>query len=221
MLFFAILLEFLRLVKHNLRIMSLDAFSCVLGSAVDVRSGYPFRGAIEEVPGGNALVAQMKDVDPIEGVRWSGAVRTELRGRKQPDWLVGGDLLFVARGDRFFAACISTPPEPAVCGPHLLHLRVRPGSGVEPAFLAWQLNQPPLQRRLHVAAEGSSQLSIRVTEIAALRIAVPRLDQQARIVQLADAAHRERQALAQLARNREQQLAGVAAILAESAGLDT
>ena len=201
--------------------MSIDAFSLELGLAADVRSGYPFRGAIEEVVAGGVLVAQMKDVDATDGVRWSGVVRTELRGRKPPDWLQSGDLLFVARGDRFFATCISTPPEPAVCGPHLLHLRVRPGSGIEPAFLAWQLNQPPLQRRLHAAAEGSSQLSIRVGEITALRIAVPALEQQARIVALADAAQRERHFLAQLTRNREQQIAALAAKLAESAGLDT
>jgi hypothetical protein len=159
-------------------------------------------------------------VDPVDGVHWPRTVRTQLRGRKQPDWLLGGDLLFVARGDRFFATCISTPPEPAVCGPHLLHLRVRPRGGIEPAFLAWQLNQPPLQRQLHAAAEGSSQLSIRVSEVAAIWIAVPPLDQQNRIVKLVFAAQREHQALARLARNREQQLAGLAAQLAESAGFD-
>lgn len=201
--------------------MELDVVCIELGLVVDIRSGYPFRGAIDEVAAGGVLVAQMKDVDASDGVRWPGAVRSELRGRKPPDWLQGGDLLFVARGARFFAACISAPPEPAVCGPHLLHLRVRPGSGIEPAFLAWQLNQPPLQRRLHAAAEGSSQLSIRVSEVAALRIAVPPLDQQARIVGLADAAMRERHLLALLAHNREQQLAALACTLAESAGLDT
>lgn len=201
--------------------MSIDAFCLELGEVADIRSGYPFRGAIEEVTTGGVLVAQMRDVDVSDGVRWPNAVRAELLGRKPPDWLQGGDLLFVARGGRFFAACISEPPEPAVCGPHLLHLRVRSGCSVLPAFLAWQLNQSPLQRRLHVAAEGSSQLSIRVGEIAALEIAVPTLEQQARIVGLAGAALRERHLLAQLAHNREQQLAVLATQLAESAGLDT
>lgn len=201
--------------------MMIDVNFLELGLAVDVRSGYPFRGAIEEVEGGQVLVAQMKDVDASDGVGWSGLVRTELRGRKEPDWLQRGDLLFVARGDRFFAICITLPPEPAVCGPHLLHLRVRAGSGLNPAFLAWQMNQPPIQKRLHAAAEGTSQLSIRVGEIAALRIAVPTPAQQARIVGLAEAAQRERHLLAQLIRNREQQLAALAAQLSESAGLET
>lgn len=201
--------------------MSIDAIATKLSLVTDVRSGYPFRGAIEEVGGGQVLVAQMKDVNASEGVRWSGVVRTELRGRKEPDWLQGGDLLLVARGDRFFAVCITAPPEPAVCGPHLLHLRVRAGSGLNPAFLAWQMNQPPIQKRLHSAAEGTSQRSIRVGEIAALRIAVPAPEKQAWIVELAGAAKRERHFMAQLIRNREQQLAAVAAQLSESAGLDT
>jgi hypothetical protein len=201
--------------------MLIDAVCFELRQVADIRSGYPFRGAIEEVATGGVLVAQMKDVDVSDGVRWANAVRTELLGRKPPDWLQGGDLLFVARGGRFFAACISAPPEPAVCGPHLLHLRVRAGCSVLPAFLAWQLNQSPLQRRLHVAAEGSSQLSIRVGEIAALEIAVPTLEQQARIAGLAGAALRERHLLAQLAHTREQQLAVLATQLAESAGRGT
>ncbi len=201
--------------------MPIDAISLELGRAADVRSGYPFRGSIEEVEAGGVLVAQMKDVDANDGVRWSAMIRTQLRGRKSPDWLQGGDLLFVARGERFYASCITAPPEPAVCGPHLLHLRVRPGAGIDPGFLAWQFNQPPLQRRLQAAAEGSSQRSIRVGEVEALPIAVPALAQQARIVAWADAAQRERHVLAQLARNREHQLAAVAAQLAESAGLDS
>lgn len=201
--------------------MPIDAFSFVLSACADIRSGYPFRGSIEEVEFGGALVAQMKDIDPTAGVNWVSAVRTELTGRKEPDWLQAGDVLFVPRGSRFFAASIDAPPEPAVCGPHLFHLRLREGTGVLPAFLAWQINQPPLQRQLHAAAEGTSQLSIRKGELEALKIAVPPAAQQVRIVALADAAMRERKLLTQLIQNREHELAAIANTLASAAGLDT
>lgn len=200
--------------------MRIDAISVELGTAVDIRSGYSFRGAIEEVPTGAVLVAQMKDVHANTALAWNGLVRTELRSRKEPDWLVRDDLLFVARGDRFFATCISAPPGPAVCGPHLLHLRVRRGSGIEPAFLAWQLNQPPLQRRLYAAAEGSNQLSIRVNELAAIRVPVPPRANQALIVELAAANSRQRQVLTRLIHNREQELAAIAGDLASAAGIN-
>ena len=186
-----------------------------------IQGGYPFRGPIDEVADGKALVAQMKDVAPMRGVRWAGAVRTELQGRKGPDWLQAGDILFVPRGSHFFAASIDAPPGPAVCGPHLFHIRVRPGAGVLPEFLAWQINQAPAQRQLHAAAEGSSQLSIRKGEIEALRIAVPPLKQQQRIVALATLAARERQLLQLLIQNREQELTALASTLAHAAGFDT
>jgi hypothetical protein len=191
----------------------------LLGDATTVRSGYPFRGALAEVHSGGVLVAQMKDIDPALGVEWDGVLRTELTGRKEPDWLQAGDILFVPRGQRFFAACVGPPPGLAVCGPHLMQLRVRPGSGVVPHFLAWQINQPPIQKQLRVAAEGSSQLSVRVSEIESLNLALPPVEHQLRIVALAEAAARERQVLSRLILNREQELAAIAVELARAAGI--
>lgn len=204
---------------NNNRIIVIDALLFELGSLVAIRSGYPFRGPLAEVDAGGVLVAQMKDVDSLAGLRWDTVVRAELTGRKEPDWLQAGDILFVPRGHRFFASSIGTPPDFAVCGPHLLHLRIRAGASVTPEFLAWQINQPPIQRQLRVAAEGSSQLSVRIGETAALRVAVPSVVQQIRIVALADAAARERRLLTQLIQNRDQELAAVANALAQAAGL--
>lgn len=206
-------------VKQN-HIIVIDAKVTPIADLATVRSGYPFRGPIKEVHSGGVLVAQMKDIDPSLGLQWGAVIRAELTGRKEPEWLQAGDILFVPRGQRFFAASIGTPPDEAVCGPHLVVLRVHPGARVAPDFLAWQINQPPVQKQLRVAAEGTNQLSVRIAEIEALRIAVPPIDQQLLIVGLADAAARERGLLTQLIANREQQLAAIATDLAKAAGLD-
>lgn len=198
----------------------IDAKFASVADLATVRTGYPFRGPIAEVHSGGVLVAQMKDVDPSAGMQWEAVVRTELTGRKEPDWLQAGDILFVPRGQRFFASSIGPPPGLAVCGPHLVLLRLRPGARVTSDFLAWQINQPPVQKQLRVAAEGTNQLSVRISEIEGLRLAVPAIEQQLRIVGLADAAVRERRLLTQLIANREQQLAAIAADLAKAAGLD-
>lgn len=207
------------MVKQN-RIIVIDANIVAVADLATVRTGYPFRGPIAEVHSGGVLVAQMKDVDPSAGLQWEAVVRTELTGRKEPDWLQAGDILFVPRGQRFFASSIGPPPGLAVCGPHLVLLRLRPGAQVTSDFLAWQINQPPVQKQLRVAAEGTNQLSVRITEIEGLRLAVPPIEQQLRIVGLADAAVKERGLLTQLIANREQQLAAIAANLAKAAGLD-
>ena len=197
--------------------MSIDAIISNLGALAVVKSGYPFRASIEEAADADALAVQMKDVDPEHGVSWSGVTRTSLAGRKQPDWLKAGDVLFVSKGARFYAVCIDEPPTQAVCSPHFFHLQVAPQTPLLPAFLAWQINQPPFQRQLQQAAEGSSQLSIRRPVLESLLLSVPSLADQQRIVALTDLARRERHALHQLIHNREQQLQALAEGLAHAA----
>ncbi|WP_422012712.1 restriction endonuclease subunit S [Roseateles sp.] len=192
----------------------IDAKFFRLADVVGVQAGYPFRGSVEPADTGDAIALQMKDVDPDSGVDWAGALRTHLPGRKSPAWLSPGDLLFVAKGARFYAVQVDAPPMPAVCGPAFFHLRVHPGAAIEPAFLAWQINQPPIQRLLMQGAEGSGQLSIRRPVLEALPLAVPSLAQQRHIVALDAAARSERAALRRLIENREQQLHALAEALA-------
>ena len=197
--------------------MSIDAISVELGSVAAVRSGHPFRGSVEESADGGVLAVQMKDVSVEGGVRWADAVRTSLSGRKAPDWLKAGDVLFVSKGTRFYAVCIDAPPSPAVCSPHFFHIQVAPEGPLLPAFLAWQINQPPFQRQLHQAAEGSGQLSIRRPVLEALTLNVPSLAHQHRIVALVELARQERVAMHRLINNRERQLHGLAEDLLQSA----
>lgn len=197
--------------------MFIDAQNFPIRSLVILQGGHPFRGSIEESVEGGTLAVQMKDVDPNHGVNWPGVTRTTLAGRKHPDWLKANDVLFVSKGARFYAVCIDEPPSAAVCSPHFFHLRVVPQVPLLPAFLAWQINQPPFQRQLQQAAEGSSQLSIRRPVLESLTLCVPSLANQQRIVALADLARQERRALHRLIHNREQQLLALAEGLAHAA----
>lgn len=197
--------------------MLIDAFLLKLGSVAGVRSGYPFRGSIDESVDGNVLAVQMKDVDVELGVGWAGVIRTSLANRKQPDWLKVGDVLFVSKGARFYAVCIDEPPSLAVCSPHFFRIQVAPNVPLLPTFLAWQMNQPPFQRQLQQAAEGSSQLSIRRPVLESLTLSMPSLPDQHRIVALTELARQERRALHQLIHNRERQLQALAEDLTQSA----
>ena len=196
--------------------MSIEAYIFVLDGYATVRAGYTFRGAIEEVVSGDVGVVQMKDIESGGDVKWAGVIRTKLEGRQPQEWIEPGDILFVSRGPRFYAACVSQAPLPAVCSPHLHQLRVRSGMTLLPEFLAWQLNQTPLQRQIQAAAEGSNQLSIRRSVLASLTISVPSLESQYRIVNLAKAAREERVLLQTLIANREKQLDAIAQSLSEA-----
>lgn len=190
--------------------MEFDAINVVLAEVASLQAGYPFRTTVEEVVNGDVLVVQMKDVGPEIGVDWAGAIRTRLAGRKQPDWIQDGDILFAAKGARFYAVCAGAPPSHAVCVPAFFHLRVHATAQVDPHFLAWQINQSPCQRQLLQAAEGSSQLSIRRPVLEQLALSIPAVEEQRRIVALAELAQRERRALQRLINNREQQLQAIA-----------
>ncbi len=194
--------------------MSNAAQKMKLGNLAHIRAGHPFRGAVEAVPEGAVAVVQMKDILPGGGVDWSSALRTELVGRKEPDWLSGGDLLFVSRGSRYFAVCVDSPPAPAVCGPHLFHLTVKARELLMPEFLAWVVGQGPVQRQLQQAASGSLQLSVTRQALEALEIPLPPLATQRVLTDLAAAAARERAVLTALIQNRELQLEALASALA-------
>lgn len=172
----------------------------------DVRAGHPFRGSVPEAKAGAMLAIQMRDVGPARGVEWAGVVRTDREGRKEPDWLQPGDILFVARGTRNFAVCVEEVPAPAVCSQYFFLVRVRDPATLLPQFLAWQINQLPAQRYLGKNAEGTDQLSIRRGVLEALPVAVPPMERQHRLMALANAARHERDLLENLILNREQQL---------------
>ena len=179
-----------------------------------IRAGHPFRGAVEAVDSGSVAVVQMKDILPGRGVDWLSTVRTELVGRKEPDWLSSGDLLFVSRGSRYFAVHVGQPPGLAVCGPHLFHLTVKAPDLLMPDFLAWVVGQGPVQRQLQQAASGSLQLSVTRQALEVLEIPVPPLATQRVVADLATTAASERAVLTALIQNREQQLEALACALA-------
>lgn len=181
-----------------------------LRTLVDIRQGHPFRGAIPDIPSGSVAVVQMKDVSPT-GIRSRDAlVRTEIHGRKEPDWLQEGDLLFTARGSLNYACVVTGLSDRTVCTPHLYVLRLKRRGDLLPEFLAWQLNQGPIQRYWTHAAEGSSQLSIRKPLLEAVPIKVPPVEIQKAIVTLANLAVAEQHALQSLLRNRDREMAAIA-----------
>jgi hypothetical protein len=172
----------------------------------DVHAGHPFRGSVPEIVGGPVLAVQMRDVSAIRGVVWDKAARTDPDGRKEPDWLQAGDILFVARGARNFAICLDEVPSRAVCSQYFFVIRLRNRDLLLPEFLAWQINQLPAQRYLSKNAEGTDQLSIRRGVLEGMPIAAPSVVQQRQLIDLDKMARQERVLLEGLIHNRERQI---------------
>jgi hypothetical protein len=177
-----------------------------LGDLATITAGHPIRDAVRDVPGGEVAVVQIKNIGADTGVDWPAVARTNLTGRRQPDWLKSGDVLFSARGQRNVAVCLDQPPAKAVCSPHFFLIRVKNGKPALPEFLAWQMNLPHSQRYFAQSATGSYITSIRRQVLESLPLLIPSLDRQRLLVRLAQAARREKCLMEQLMENRQREL---------------
>lgn len=177
--------------------------------------GYPFRGKIPEVAGTHVLAVQMKDISVSEGINWSTCVETETQGKREPDWLSAGSILFVARGSNNYSVLIDSSVEgkKAVAAPHLYIITPKK-KALLPEYLAWYLNQEPCLRYFQRESEGTLTKSIRRPALEATPIVVPSLEQQKSIVALANTLRKEQQLLIQLISNGQQTMNAIAAQLA-------
>ena len=71
-----------------------------LAELVNIKAGYPFRGAVTEIIGGGAFVIQPKDISELGELIPETAVETALTGRRDADWLRRDDVLFISKGWR-------------------------------------------------------------------------------------------------------------------------
>lgn len=190
--------------------MSYDAEKVHLADIADIRPGYPFRGAIKESANGEAAVVQIKNVDADFGIDWASLVRTRLAGRRKPDWLQKGDIVFTARGNRNAAASVDHVSVKAVSAPHLFVIRLTGQDRALPEFITWLINQADAQRYFSQSATGSYITSIRKEVLQQMPLKLPSVEKQEHIVRLDRAARQERRLLEKLIENRRQQLTLVA-----------
>ena len=200
--------------QAKLRIFLFGKHLKTLRAFADIQAGYPFRGSVPVVPGGNARALQMRDITP-EGVgHWQALIQTEIGSTRSEQLLRTDDIVFVARGDRNYAVCLSEVPLDVVCSQYFFLIRVRsplPSAPVLlPQFLAWQINRAPAQAYLASNAEGSDQLSIRRGVLENMPIFLPPLAQQRIIIALASDAIVEKRQLEALIHNRQQQQDAIA-----------
>jgi len=192
-----------KFAKHQLPLRSLAA----------IHPGYPFRGKMPVDKDGNAFVVQFRHLvvgESLDDKDGKTLDRVTLPGRRRPDFLWPGDILFMARGTRNDAAVVKALPHNTVCTPNFFHLRLKPEAfRLMPEFLAWQLNHVDAQRYFAMCSQGSAAPSVTKTQLGSLPIVVPSIERQKRMVKLADAATREMQLYQKLIDNRQRMIDAV------------
>ena len=187
--------------------------SLLLQDLASIQPGYPFRGKLPLQERGNTFVVQYRHLvlgQPLTDKLGATLDRVTLPGRKRPDYLWPGDIIFMAKGTRNDAALVAELPHNTVCTPNFYHIRLKPDAyNLMPEFLAWQLNHVDAQRYFAACSQGSVAPSITKSQLGSLPIVVPSIERQKRMVKLADAATREMQLYQQLIENRQRMVDAV------------
>jgi hypothetical protein len=181
-----------------------------LRDLAEVCAGFPFRGAVDDLPTGDVRVVQVRDVSGLAQIDWIVVPSKALPKSRTADFLRAGDVLITTRGRRNEATAVLDPPAQAVAATNLFVIRLREGVPLLPQFLAWQINQRPAQEYLAASATGSHVLNLTRPALEALPIAIPTLQAQQLAVDFSACAAAEGAALKRLIANRQQQIDAMA-----------
>lgn len=166
----------------------------------EFRIGYQFRGKVKPDPLGAVRVIQIKDIDPDLRVRVSDLVAVNMH-RPEPYQTEAGDVLFLGRGHRLYAVVVPVVEPHTIATGYFFILRPNPRL-VLPEYLAWSLNQPDFQESLRPYHRGSHIPMVSRTDVENLRIEVPPLEVQHRILTLNELLDRERHLFAAIREKR-------------------
>lgn len=179
-------------------------------------SGYQFRGKVETfdrkkverlgmtvLPEELVKVIQIKDIDDDRRLQVDDLITTRLERSPDKYRVEQGDVLFLARGHRLFAAAVGQRVDGAIASGYFLILRLKTDA-VRPDYLAWYLNQPRFQAALKPLMRGSHMPLVTRSDVESLRVHVPPLAVQEAIVQLDELERQEQKLLAAIKEKRSQ-----------------
>ncbi|TAN45645.1 MAG: restriction endonuclease subunit S [Nitrospirae bacterium] len=175
-----------------------------LTEIADIQLGYQFRKKIEPVDNGTHRVIQIRDFDEDHILNRENLSRVHIDKPAEKFLIRKGDLLFLSRGNRNWAAPIVNPIERTVAVSHFFVIRSK-SQAVLPEYLAWYINQSSAQEYLHnIARRGTHMPLIPLSAFCGLPVALPNIETQRKIVELSKLSEREKRLLSYLQEKRSQ-----------------
>ena len=160
---------------------------------------------------------------PAPGRLWLGDLEPVASASRTSNYyLREGDVLFLARGSRRIAAPVLpgyVQPWPPVWDRTMVlyyFFILRPVSDeILSAYLAWSINEGPLRSSIEALAEGSVVQKVSVKDFRELKINVPPLETQQRILEIYELALQENRLTERLAELRRQYAAAACTQLSQ------
>ena len=146
----------------------------------------------------------------LQQVNWTSLIKTELTGKKAPRWLQKTDILFLARGNNNYATYLDEVNEQTLCSPHFFQIHVKDENIILPEYLAWQINQKPVQNYLCSVGEGTVVRNIRRAVLESIPITVPTIKDQLLTIKVSKIENQLHEFFVQQIENNQSIMAGIA-----------
>ena len=175
-----------------------------LKDIADIQIGFQLSTKIEPVQDGTHKIIQIKDIDNNRNIIPDSIYKINPK-RLVDRYLVNkNDVLFLSRGHRNFATAIDIPMKNTIAAGHFFILKFDTAK-ILPEYLAWYINQPPAQKFLKsMAKRGSHMPIIGKSEFEQLKVDIPPLQVQEKIVKLSKLLQREDELLEKIKEKRGQ-----------------
>ena len=162
----------------------------------EIRTGDQFRGKVEAADDANVAVIQIKDIDVRLKVRVEDLLPVKL-DNPEPYLVIQGDVLFLSRGHRQYAALVSESVRNTVATGYFFILHPDQDM-IRSDFLAWSINQPEFQDALRPFTRGTHMPLVSRSDFQDLTITLPAMAVQDRILVLQQLIDRERELMTDL-----------------------
>jgi restriction endonuclease S subunit len=168
-----------------------------ISAAAEVLPGFAIKGRVEPDPEGEFQLILGKHLTPGAPYRFRPEHRLRIKGKRNADAyrVEPGDVLIAARGPSNYAVALLDVPDPTIA-PATFYI-LRPDMDVDPIYLAWVLEQAPVQAQIARARTATATPILRRSNFKDVRIPLPPLNDQRCIADLAALMQRERQLLRQ------------------------
>lgn len=155
-----------------------------------IRIGYLARSKIEPDTEGTHYLLQMRDFDDDRRtITANSIIRISPSKVAQDACIQNGDVVFMSKGIRHFAAVVRDLPQPCLAAPSFFILR--PSQELLPDYLAQYINQPEAQQHFKRFGSSGAQPVVSRSTLESLPLRLPSLKTQTMIIEIDSLAQQE------------------------------
>jgi len=169
-----------------------------IADCAEILPGYALKVRMEHEPEGTHQIILGKHLSGGSPYRYNTEheLRITPKGPVDKYRVSAGDVLFVSRGSQNHAVKVESVPDTAVASATFYILRTH--DGIDAGYLAWCLNQAPVQAQIGQVRTGAGTPIVQRRIFADITIPVPSLDKQRQLAALGDLMAQEQQIRQQL-----------------------